>query len=249
MERVKNPGEPSEFYLHSGSVPLASRISQHARRKMFEHFMRRFQPGPETAVLDVGVTSDTSFAESNYLERLYPYPQKITCVGTEDGSHLMREYPGLLYSRIQAGRPLPFRDSEFDIAFSNAVVEHTGDRAAQAAFIHEVCRVAKSFFITTPSRWFPFEHHTGLPFVHYLPAPIFRGLLCRTRYRRWADERNLNILTARELRELFPPNVPVDIQIIRIAGFPSNMIAASRKGASAVNPLHHHGKGCCVDQR
>ena len=225
MERVKDAGEPSEFYLHSGSLPLASRISWHARRKMFEHFMRRFQPGPQTTVLDVGVTSDTSFAESNYLEKLYPYPHMITCVGTEDGSHLMREYPGLLYSRVDAAQRLPFRDAEFDIAFSNAVVEHTGDRASQAAFVDEVCRVAKSCFITTPSRWFPFEHHTGLPFVHYLPAPVFRGLLRRTRYRRWADERNLNILTSREFRELFPPSVLVDIQIVRIAGFPSNLIA------------------------
>jgi SAM-dependent methyltransferase len=149
-------------------------------------------------------------------------------VGTEDSSHLMLDYPGLLFSRIQAGQRLPFRDAEFDIAFSNAVVEHTGDRAAQAAFVQEVCRVAKSFFITTPSRWFPVEHHTGLPFVHYLPTPLFRGLLRRTRYRRWADERNLNILTAGEFQELFPPGVPVEIQVVRIAGFPSNLVASGQ---------------------
>ncbi len=70
--------------------------------------------------------------------------------------------------------------------------------------MRELCRVGKSFFITTPNRWFPFEHHTGLPLLHYLPPSVFRPLLRRTRYRHWAEESNLNILTARELAALFP---------------------------------------------
>src|SRR5262249_38322564 len=135
----------SVFYLQSGSVPFASRLSMHVRRKMFDLFMSRFRPGPETTILDVGVTSDTSFTESNYFEKLYPHPHRITCVGTEDGSHLMQQYPGLSYTRVQPGNRLPFRDAEFDIAFSNAVVEHTGNRAQQAEFVREVSRVAKSF--------------------------------------------------------------------------------------------------------
>jgi SAM-dependent methyltransferase len=219
----------SELYAHSGHTPFASRLSQHVRRMMFQQFMDYFQPDPHTTVLDVGVTSDTTFAESNYLEKFYPYPNQITCVGTEDGSHLTGTYPGLSYSRVTAGKPLPFQTARFDIAFSNAVVEHTGDRSAQAAFVHEVCRVAKAFFITTPSRWFPVEHHTGLPFLHYLPAPVFRALLRPTPYRQWADENTLNILTAREFRRLFPPDLDIEIRTIRLAGFPSNMIALGRR--------------------
>ena len=80
---------------------------------------------------------------------------------------------------MQPGEPLPFRDGEFDVVFSNAVVEHVGSRTAQAAFVGELCRVGKSFFITTPNRWFPVEHHTGLPLLHYLPASVFRSLLRR----------------------------------------------------------------------
>jgi SAM-dependent methyltransferase len=195
---------------------------------MFLRFMKVIDPGPETTVLDVGVTSDERYRESNYFEQMYPYPQNITCVGTEDGSHLQLRYPGLRYQQVIAGDRLPFRDGEFDVAFSNAVVEHVGSRGAQASFVGELCRVAKSVFITTPNRWFPFEHHTGLPLMHFLPPPVFRALLRKTRYAHWSEESNLNILTARELARLFPAHVVPTVDVIRLMGVPSNLVGSCR---------------------
>jgi SAM-dependent methyltransferase len=198
---------------------------------MFGLFTDVIRPGSETTVLDVGVTSDQAYQESNYFEQMYPYPQKITCVGTEDGSHLPQRHPGLTYLQVRSGEPLPFRDAEFDVVFSNAVLEHVGTRVQQADFVGELCRVSRSFFITTPNRWFPFEHHTGLPFLQYLPGPAFRAVLRRTRYEHWSHESNLNILTAGELRRLFPPHVRVEIRTVRLLGMSSNLVAfgASRR--------------------
>jgi SAM-dependent methyltransferase len=215
----------SVYYSDSGTVPFASRLSFHVRRKMFLLFMDTIRPRPDARVLDVGVTSDERYRESNYFEQMYPFPSRITCVGTEDGSHLAARYPGLSYRQVQPGDPLPFRDAEFDVVFSNAVLEHVGSRAAQAAFVRELCRVGKSVFITTPNRWFPFEHHTGLPLLHYLPPSAFRALLRRTPYRHWAEESNLNILTARELVTLFPSNVAVNVRSVRLFGLTSNLVA------------------------
>jgi SAM-dependent methyltransferase len=144
---------------------------------MFDLFLHHFKPDRSTTVLDVGVTSDSTFRESNYFEQFYPYPQNITCVGTENGSYLVEKYAGLRFQQVRAGESLPFRDSEFDIVFSNAVVEHVGNRHQQAQFMNELCRVARAFFVTTPNRWFPVEHHTGLPLLHYLPGPLFRSLI------------------------------------------------------------------------
>lgn len=222
--------EVSECYRNLGGVPFAARISLHVRCKMFRIFMRRFQPGSGAKILDVGVTCDTGHVDSNYFERFYPYPASLTCVGTEDGSHLMPEYPGVRYQRIRAGEPLPFRDGEFDIVFSNAVLEHTGVRASQAAFVQEICRVGKAFFITTPSRLFPVEHHTGLPFVHYLPPALFRKLIGGTRYAYWANPANLNILTSREFAGLFPAGVTPEMRVVRLAGLPANLIAMGNSG-------------------
>jgi SAM-dependent methyltransferase len=220
----------SESFYYGDSGAIASRLSFHVRRKMFQLFMDVIHPGPEARVLDVGVTNDEAHDESNYFERMYPFPHQITCVGTEDGSHLAVRYPGLIYQRVRAGDPLPFRDAEFDVVFSNAVLEHVGSRAAQATFVRELCRVGRSFFITTPNRWFPFEHHTGLPLVHYLPAGIFRALLRHTRYHRWAAESELNILTAREVAGLFPAEATAEVRSIRLVGVPSNLVAFGRVG-------------------
>jgi SAM-dependent methyltransferase len=215
----------SAYYRHSGSLPLASRLSLHVRQKMFGLFMEALRPQPDSRILDVGVTSDHRFAESNYFEQMYPYPHRITCVGTEDGSHLESQYPGLTYTSVRPHEPLPFVDGAFDIVFSNAVVEHVGSRADQTQFLSEICRVGRAFFVTTPNRWFPFEHHTGLPLVHYLPAPAHRALLRHTRYRYWSGEEHLNILTARGLAGLFPKDATVEVQSVRLFGLPANLVA------------------------
>lgn len=224
MASTETPAD-SAYYRNSGTVPLASRISLRARRQMFRLFVDRMKPGPRTRVLDIGVTSDERYRESNYFEQMYPYPHNITCVGTEDGSHLARRYAGLTYARIQPGVPLPFADGEFDIVFSNAVLEHVGSREAQGAFLRELCRVGRAFFVTTPNRWFPFEHHTGLPLLHYLPPSTFRALLRNTRYHYWSEESNLNILTGRELLRLFPSTVSVQVRSVRLFGVPTNLAA------------------------
>ena len=62
---------------------------------------------------------------------------------------------------------MPFDDDTFDIATSNAVLEHVGSLENQLFFVHELCRVARRVFIVVPNRFFPIEHHTALPIVHY----------------------------------------------------------------------------------
>jgi SAM-dependent methyltransferase len=215
----------SPYYTNSGRIPFASHISLAARKQIYGLFERFAKPTESTRVLDVGVTSDATFRESNFFERCYPYPQNITCVGTEDGRHLEQAFPGIRFLQVTPRAPLPFRDGEFDVVFSNAVVEHTGSSDDQRQFIREMCRVGRSFFVATPNRWFPIEHHTGLPLLHYLPAWMFRALLRRTRYAFWSYESHLNILTASDFRDLFPANVSPRLAKVRVLRLASNLVA------------------------
>ena len=174
--------------------------------------MELMRPGPATTVLDVGV-GDVGFGEAeqcateNFFEEFYPWRENVTAVGLHGGRLFAARYPAVRY--VQAdGCELPFADREFDLYFSNAVVEHVGDRERQRRFVAEAVRVAERVFLTTPNRWFPVEVHTRLPFVHWL-APAAAARWYERLGKPWAKE--LNLLRPGELRALFPPGVPVRV--------------------------------------
>jgi SAM-dependent methyltransferase len=221
----KNIMNDSPYYKDTGKIALASKISVRFREKMFDKFMSNLRPDTQHTVLDIGVTSDYTYQESNYFERLYPYKDRIVCVGTEDGSYLEKKYPGIIFIQINPHESLPFNNSEFDIAFSNAVIEHVGSWENQRAFILEMLRVSRSFFITTPNRWFPIEFHTAWPLMHFLPKRMYRAMLAALGEFYWSKEENLNLLSRKELKALFPKKVKVTIDSIRILGLSTNLIA------------------------
>lgn len=206
---------------------MASRLSLRVRRAMFERFMALIRPTPDCTVLDLGVTGDTGNPESNYFERWYPYKNRIVCAGVEDASHLETHYEGIRFHPIAAHQRLPFADGQFDILFSNAVIEHAGSRIQQRFFVSEALRVSRRFFITTPNRWFPVEMHTALPVLHYLPARLHRRVLSAIGMEAWASESRLNLLDARAFRGLFAKEDDLTITPVRLAGLVSNLIAHS----------------------
>ena len=182
---------------------VASRVSMRSRRRKLDLLLELLQPGPETTVVDVGVT-DAPFGDGstdNFFEALYPWPERITGVGQTGLDRFAAAFPQVRAVRAD-GRELPFADGAFDLGFSNAVVEHiAGGRDGQRRFVHELCRVSGSVFVTTPNRWFPLEVHTLLPFVHWLPAGA------RTRLIPFDDV--LDPLGPKELASLFPYSVRV----------------------------------------
>jgi hypothetical protein len=181
---------------------LASRVSMWSRERKLSLFLELFKPGPGTTVVDVGVT-DAPFgagSSDNFFEALYPWPERITAVGPTELERFVAAFPRVRAIRSD-GRELPFADGEFDLGFSNAVVEHvSGGRDGQRRFVEELCRVAEKVFVTTPNRWFPLDPHTLLPFVHWLPRGAGRDRLLRARG--FGDV--LNPLGPNELAALFP---------------------------------------------
>lgn len=144
------------------------------------------------------------------------------------------EEPGFDF-RAGDGCALPFADGEFDVVFSNSVIEHVGSWERQQAFAREARRVGRRLWVQTPAREFFIEPHLLAPFVHWLPRRTQRGLI------RWAtgwgwltrptpaqvDEflAEVRLLTRREMTELFP-----DCEILteRFLGLPKSYIAVRR---------------------
>ncbi len=195
---------------------------------MFALFMEKMRPEINSTILNIGVTSDDRYKEANYFEKMYPHKNRIVCVGVEDGSHLETNYPGIKFIKIDPQKPLPFKDREFDIAFSNAVIEHAGNSDQQRFFIDEMVRISRSFYLTTPNRWFPIELHTAIPLLHFLPKKTYRKLLNLMGETYWSKEQNLNLLSKEELNALFPKQTKVIIENIQIFGMVTNLIAIGK---------------------
>jgi hypothetical protein len=181
-------------------------------------------------ILDVGVTSDQTYASSNYVEAWYPHKDKVTACGIDDASFLEQFYPGMRC--VQAnGLDLPFEDRSFDIVHSSVVLEHVGSFKNQVRFVSECARVArKASFLTTPNRWFPVEFHTVLPLAHWLPKPVFRALLRRADLAFFAEEANLNLMTGKELAAAFADSRDAaqfkwHVESVPLWGWPSNLLA------------------------
>lgn len=67
-------------------------------------------------------------------------------------------------------RAMPeFKDKEFDIVFSNSVIEHVGDYVQQQKMADEIIRVGKRYFVQTPAKFFPVEPHFLVPYFQLMP--------------------------------------------------------------------------------
>lgn len=107
-----------------------------------------------------------------------------------------------------------FSDKQFNIVFSNSVIEHVGNFERQKQFAGEVRRVGKNYFVQTPNYYFPIEPHFMLPFFHWLPESIRVFLLTHFNlgwYKKFNDKKEaeklideIRLLKLKELRKLFP---------------------------------------------
>jgi SAM-dependent methyltransferase len=220
-----NSEESINPYIATDVLGIYSNICLRIRKKMFKAFMQIAKPDAKTTVLDVGVTCDKR-RDSNFFEKLYPYSNKITAVGTEEASFLEQDFPGLKFIKIDETNDfkLSFTDKSFDLVVSFATLEHVGSRDCQHRFILELCRLGHAVCVTTPNRWFPLEFHTVLPFIHWLPAPWFRAI-CRAAGKEFlAQEKNLNLLSDKEVLKMFPENFKVSIRLFRLFGLVSNLM-------------------------
>ncbi len=177
-------------------------LARYFRGRRFRRFASEFAVGAATRVLDIG--------GYHYYWDYFADPPRVTIVNLEPPAQ-----PDPRFSWVVAdARALPFRDDAFDVAFANSVVEHIPGQPNRQAFARETQRVARRYYVQTPYRWFPVEPHLMTPFIHYLPKRWQRPLL--RRFTVWGllhrptpagcDEflRDIDLLTAAELRALFP---------------------------------------------
>lgn len=201
---------------------LLKSYSHKSRTKKFELLNKVFRPRPEDRVLDIGASGEVFLRYT--LEDIYPYPERITAGGYEfpEVESARRFYPQARYS-VFDGCALPFPDRSFDLVFSNAVIEHILGPGRQAQFAREIMRVGKSWFVTTPNYWYPFESHYHLPLVQFMPRAMQReyNRLLGTHIPKGMVQ-ELALLSARQLHGLFPTG---RVARVRVTFWPETLVA------------------------
>ena len=153
------------------------------------------------SLLDVGTTP--VFDEyNNILLHNFKNRKNITSISNLDCSSLKKKFTKVKFIKGDA-RKMKFRDNSFDTVYSSATIEHVGSRSNQKKFVKECYRVSrKDVFISTPNKFYPIEFHTKLPLLHFLPLKIYRKILFHLGYSFFSKEKNLNLLTARDLKNI-----------------------------------------------
>jgi hypothetical protein len=111
------------------------------------------------------------------------------------------------YVEGDACQPLEFAERSFDSVFSNSVIEHVGAAGRQAAFAATARRLGRSYWVQTPSKWFPIEAHCGMPFWWFYPAWLRRRIIERWRKKlpAWTEMvEETSVLTKKQMQNLFP---------------------------------------------
>lgn len=181
------------------------------RIKVFAAMLNQIQANP-ISILDVGGRSD--FWE-NMSDNIDINKLKITITNLEENRARDTKY-----RYIQAdARKLPFRDKEFDVVFSNSVIEHIEGSdgvtfTEQKKMAKEVLRVGNYFYVQTPNYWFPFEPHFLFPFFQFLPEFLKIWLIqnfslgwfkkCNSKKQAENLIKSIRLLNLKEMNSLFP---------------------------------------------
>lgn len=209
---------------------LFNHYSRRSREGKNEVFVESFPLTGNETILDVGGEVGK---QGQTLLDAYPVKHKITVINI-DIQHLERIkeiYPEINLVVGDACR-LPFGDKQFDMVYSNAVIEHVGTLNDQRTMAGEVMRVGQGWFVTTPNRWYPFEFHLRMPLINWLPEPLMKRFArlwsfnhVRGRYQSGLTPK-FRLLSVRQMRRLFPSSTVI---AQRITFWPETIMAIGRK--------------------
>ncbi|MDF7807624.1 class I SAM-dependent methyltransferase [Pontiellaceae bacterium B12219] len=201
------------------------KISSALRKKRIAKLIQCFKITKNTTILDVGGSGDWDWKSFGVFA-------SVTSINLDPPP---RNSNGR-YIQGDACDMHMFKDDEFDLVFSNSVIEHLLSCKDQQRMASEIRRVGKSYWIQTPNRHFPLELHLCFPLVQYWPvkwriafARIWPFSFEKMRGRTdgaIADAKAI-LLTKADLQSLFPG---AEIICERFMGVTKSLIAFKEQG-------------------
>ncbi|MEW6302157.1 MAG: class I SAM-dependent methyltransferase [Verrucomicrobiota bacterium] len=191
-----------KFANNTDKDSVASRMRQQRLQRFLDLIPKDL---PVVRILDVGGTS------ASWAQTELPANCEVTLLNLEAETAPLPRFTSVAGD----ARKMPqFRDRAFDLGYSNSVIEHVGTLFDQMAMAAEIRRICRGYFVQTPNRHFPLEPHFLIPCWQYLPVGLRRRWL-QNRDLGWmkcepdplraqAEVEQIRLLTAREMRLLFP---------------------------------------------
>jgi hypothetical protein len=126
--------------------------------------------------------------------------------------------------------PTAVRAAQYDLVYSNSLIEHVGGHARRCEFAAVVHAVAPRHWVQTPNRHFPIEPHWLFPGLQFLPHRLQAWAIRRwplsparpDRDRALQDVLEVELLTRTQMQYYFPRS---RILKERVAGLSKSLIA------------------------
>jgi hypothetical protein len=133
-------------------------VSARLRKKRIAKLIQYFNINENTTILDVGGSGDWDWES-------FGIHADVTSINLDPPP----QNPKGRYIQGDACNMYMFQDGEFDLVFSNSVIEHLPSKDHQQRMATEIQRVGTAYWVQTPNRHFPLELHLCFPFVQYWP--------------------------------------------------------------------------------
>lgn len=187
-------------------------INQKFRERRFKFFIELLERVKKTAgpirILDIGGT-EIYWTRMNYdgLDKL-----EVTMLNLKYEEPVKRSnFKGVIGDARDLSQ---YKEGEFDIVFSNSVIEHLFTRENQQKMANEIRRVGKYYYVQTPNYYFPIEPHWVFPLFQFMPfswklyltVNYNLGHSIATHNKKEATDRinEITLLTEKEMKGFFP---------------------------------------------
>ena len=143
-------------------VDSPTSFAARTRQRRWELFARVFPQFSEMTVLDLGGTVEA-------WRRAPMRPKRVVVINLDPGAD--SDLDAVDFVRGDAcDPPRQISGSNFDLAFSNAVLEHVGGHVNRQRFAETAQKLSSRHWIQTPYRYFPLEPHWLFPGFQFLPV-------------------------------------------------------------------------------
>lgn len=196
------------YLLFNANQNNVNSVSDQFRRKRFD-FFRKFcsELKKPISILDLG-GSDYHWRNSEFAGNR---DFDITIINLEDQNTDAIE--NIKFIKKDVRNLESFTEEEFDVVYSNSLIEHINDKDSQQRLAEDIRRIGRHYFIQTPNYYFPVEPHFLFPFFQFLPFKIKSALIrkydlgwySRQPEKDKADELagSVRLLKLNELKKLF----------------------------------------------